>query len=138
PSYAILRGSRIKTRLLAPDTSFNEIIGLDVKPGELEAFLSILFPLDYDKGDIATQEEWTAALKLATRWSFPSVRSLAIRNLNNVLSPIDRLVLARTYDVKEWVDQALNAFIRRNEPLALEEGLRMLPEDVLLISGIRD
>ncbi|KAI0030322.1 hypothetical protein K488DRAFT_19537, partial [Vararia minispora EC-137] len=82
-------------------------------------------------------EEWTAVLKLATRWSFASIRSLAIRNLEELVSPIDRLALARTYSIEDWVDTAIGDIIARKEALSLTEAKTMSYEDLALITAIR-
>jgi hypothetical protein len=48
-------------------------------------------------------------LKLATMWNFTSVRETAIEGLSLLpLTPSLKLVLAHTYDIKEWVRPTLN------------------------------
>lgn len=59
-------------------------------------------------------------LKLATLWEFASVRKHAIRLLR-AEQPVDRIVLAKKYDIRGWMEDALYALIHREEPLSLED-----------------
>ncbi|KAI0030324.1 hypothetical protein K488DRAFT_35872, partial [Vararia minispora EC-137] len=129
-----------RTHVLGPSTSTRVTADLSVETAEMDAFLSVLYPLDFKDGDLKTRAEWTAVLKLATRWSFQSIRDLAINKLNFPLffSPVDRLELARTYNVQEWVDVAIQAICARRQCLTLPEIRRMTVEDLALITTLRD
>ena len=82
---------------------------------------------DVVTGDLSTLDEWTSVLALATKWEFDAHRALAI----------DRIVLARTYDIPNWLDEEYYRLCVREEALTLEEGRRLGMEDVILLAELR-
>jgi hypothetical protein len=76
-------------------------------------------------------------LHLSTRWDFTSIRRLALNNIQPP-TPYDRLLLARTYSVDDWVIPALSALCERRAPLGLDEARRMDIEDVVLVATVRE
>lgn len=84
-----------------------------------------------------TVDEWTAIMHLADKWTFKSVRVLAIKSLSSIASPVDKIILGRKYDIEEWLSDAYEAVCRRPEPLTLEEGIRLQMDDVIKIYAIR-
>ena len=95
-----------------------------------------VFHSDYASLDLATVSEWTTVLDLATRWRFPSIRSLAIARLHPLLldaPPLDRLITARACDIDAWVQDALDALVERSEPLTEHEAglMNVRDEDIV-------
>lgn len=84
-----------------------------------------------------TVAEWTAILDLAANWNFKSIKALAIKNLTPIASPIDKIVLGRKHGIEEWLGDAYEAVCVRDEPLTLEDGMRLGMEDVIKISATR-
>ena len=82
-------------------------------------------------------EEWKSVLRLSTRWGFTSIRRLALAAIKPP-TPYDRLLLARTYSVDDWVVPALSALCERTEPLTLSEARQMEIEDVVLVVTVRE
>ena len=76
-------------------------------------------------------------LQISTRWDFASIRRLAINNIQPP-TPHDRLLLARTYSVDDWVNPALSALCEREAPLSLDEARQMDIEDVVLVATVRE
>ena len=76
-------------------------------------------------------------LHLSTRWGFSSIRRLALSHIEPP-TPHDRLLLARTYSVDDWVVPALSALCERTTPLTLLEARQMDIEDVVLVSTVRE
>ena len=76
-------------------------------------------------------------LHLSTCWGFASIRKLALNSIK-LPTPHDRLILARTYAVDQWVLPALTALCERAEPLSLTEARQMRIEDVVLVAAIRE
>jgi len=76
-------------------------------------------------------------LHLSTRWGFASIRRLALGSIEPP-TPHDRLLLARTYSVDDWVVPALSALCERTTPLSLSEARQMSIEDVVLVSTVRE
>jgi len=93
---------------------------------------------DLDHGDLSTKEEWEGVLKLASRWSFSSLRARALRKLDALISSYERLLIARAYDVDEWVEEALHGLCTRSESLTLDEANRMQLEDVVFVAEVRE
>ena len=82
-------------------------------------------------------EEWKSVLHLSIRWGFTSIRKLALGSIEPP-TPLDRLLLARTYSVDDWVIPALSALCERTTPLTLSEARQMSIEDVVLVSTVRE
>ena len=76
-------------------------------------------------------------LHLSTRWDFDSIRRLALNNIQPP-TPHDRLILARTYSINDWVVPALSELCERSSPLTLDEARRMDIEDVVLVATVRE
>ena len=127
----------------------------DIETKDFDTFLSILYPeyvfstvihqfpyrgvsagRDFEENDFS-YEEWKSVLHLSTRWGFDSIRRLALGSINPPTAH-DRLILARTYSVDEWVISALSALCERTTPLSLSEARQMSIEDVVLVSTVRE
>jgi hypothetical protein len=76
-------------------------------------------------------------LQLSTRWDFASIRRLALNNIQPP-TPHDRLLLARTYSVNDWVVPALYELCERSAPLSLNEARKMDVEDLVLVATVRE
>ncbi|KAI9441602.1 hypothetical protein H4582DRAFT_1397150 [Lactarius indigo] len=108
----------------------------DVERKDFEAFLSILYPANFE-GHKLTYGQWKSVLHLSTRWGFASLRKLALKSIKPPTSH-DQLVLARTYSVDHWVLPALTALCKRTLPLSLDEARQMSLEDVILVATVRE
>jgi hypothetical protein len=82
-------------------------------------------------------EEWTSVLHLSTRWEFASIRNLALASIDPP-TPLDQLLLARSYSVNHWVPLALSALCKRAAPLSVEEARKMEIEDLVLVATMRE
>ncbi|KAI0000979.1 hypothetical protein BJV77DRAFT_933413, partial [Russula vinacea] len=108
----------------------------DVERKDFEAFLSVLYPDDFDEHNLS-YEQWKSVLRLSTQWGFSSLRKLALRSINPP-TPFDQLLLARAYSVDHWVLPALSALCERTVPLSLNEASQMSMEDVVLVTTVRE
>ncbi|KAF8504685.1 hypothetical protein F5888DRAFT_774304 [Russula emetica] len=108
----------------------------NIERKDFEAFLSILYPENFEESDLS-YEEWKSVLHLSTCWDFTSIRRLALNNIQPP-TPHDRLLLARTYSVDHWVNLALSALCEREAPLSLDEARQMDIEDVVLVATVRE
>jgi molecular chaperone GrpE (heat shock protein) len=86
---------------------------------------------------LSSKSEWTSVLHLSHTWNFPSMRSLAVRQLLSLTTPVDRVVLGRKYDVEHWLRPAYQAICEREEWLSEQEGERLGLRDVLKIGRAR-
>ncbi|KDQ53598.1 hypothetical protein JAAARDRAFT_197399 [Jaapia argillacea MUCL 33604] len=100
-------------------------------------FLGVLYPIDFTKHTVATVDEWISVLALATKWSFTTLRSLAIRELFPLASPVDKIVVGRQYDIPEWLRDAYVAVCAPPNALTKKEGERLGLDEVIKISQLR-
>jgi hypothetical protein len=82
-------------------------------------------------------EQWTNVLHLSSKWGFDDVRLAAIAAILPLASPVDKLVLARTYALHEWAPPAIDALVARGLDLNVEEARRMTTEDVVDVAKRR-
>lgn len=87
---------------------------------------------------IHTLAEWSAVLRLATEWSFHDIRALAITRLETLVTPVNRILLGRAYDVSGWLPQAYAELCQRKGCLTLDEVKLLHPEDIWLIVTVRE
>jgi hypothetical protein len=66
------------------------------------------------------------------------MRSLALRELLPLASPVDKIVLGRKYGFDDWLTPAFVAICARAEPLSVAEAKRMDNEDVARIYLARE
>ncbi|TFK65796.1 hypothetical protein BDN72DRAFT_845102 [Pluteus cervinus] len=104
---------------------------------DLERFLAILFPTEYGQHDATSFDEWASILKVAHHWEFESIFKLALENIEPISSPVDKVVIGKTYNIPEWAAEARVLLCRRDEPITLEEASRMGMEEVVNISQTR-
>ncbi|KAF7973682.1 hypothetical protein HWV62_14674 [Athelia sp. TMB] len=109
----------------------------DISHTEFDQFLSILYPTDYGVFSATTVKDWSSILRLSDLWAFLSIRSLAIKHLTSITSPIDKIVIGRRYAVNEWLIAAYGHVCRRPEPLNEEEGMKLGMRDVIRITSVR-
>ncbi|KAJ7452177.1 hypothetical protein B0H11DRAFT_2074649 [Mycena galericulata] len=80
-----------------------------------------------------SKDEWISALKLSTLWYFLDIRELAIQQLSDTpLDAIERIVLAKRYDVADWLRAGYSELVRRPDSLSLEEA-----EEIGLVATVR-
>jgi hypothetical protein len=53
-----------------------------------------------------TQGEWVSVLRLAHRFDFASMRTLAIKQLSGLTTAVDRILLAREFAMDDWLRPA--------------------------------
>jgi hypothetical protein len=99
----------------------------------IEAYLRVR---DFERNDF-TYEEWKSVPHLSARWGFASICKLALGPIKPRTAH-DRLLLARTYSVDDWVIPALSALCERTTPLSLSEARKMGIKDVVLVSAVRE
>ena len=91
---------------------------------------------NFEQHDLS-YEEWKSVLHLSICWDFTSIRRLALNNIQPP-TPHDRLLLARTYSVNDWVIPALSELCERSVTLSLDEARQMNIEDVVLVATVRE
>ncbi|KAJ7180579.1 hypothetical protein C8R46DRAFT_1318570 [Mycena filopes] len=115
----------------------NPVVLEGVSTDDFDCFLSILYPSDFTVRDVRSAAQWTSVLSLASRWDFTSLRELAIQHLFTMTSVVERIAVARRYDILEWLVPAYTEVCERKDPLTLAEGRLLGVDDVICIGQVR-
>ncbi|KAI4517714.1 hypothetical protein K525DRAFT_177453, partial [Schizophyllum commune Loenen D] len=108
---------------------------------DLDRFLSLIYPSEIATPSLATATEWTSVLRLAHKWSFLALRGRAIREVYRLGSVVDKIVVAREFELQDWL---LPAFVeactteRWLDTITTEEAERLGAGTVLKIARIRE
>jgi hypothetical protein len=85
-------------------------------------------------------EDWSTILELASKWKFPEVKDLAIRELEKFpMSDVDRIVLYHKHNIdKSYLVPRYAALCSREQTLTCDEGLSLGMETALNIARVRE
>ncbi|KAF9228861.1 hypothetical protein BS17DRAFT_724751 [Gyrodon lividus] len=111
-----------------------------VKLDDFEQLLKVLFPGSHGQQELPDGcAQWTSVLELATLWAFDHARKEAIEALAVLpITPVDKIVLATKYDIKDWMLPAINAMAQRVEPIGVEDVNRLGLDFALKIASVRE
>ncbi|KAF7356245.1 hypothetical protein MVEN_00956000 [Mycena venus] len=116
-----------------------------ISSADFRALLRVLYPLDIEhvfdnKAKWMTKDEWISVLKLSTQWWFLAARDLAIQQLNdrNDVTSVDRIVLARKYNVPTWLRMGYTDLARRDESISREEAEKIGWETAYQLGQVRE
>ncbi|TFK61055.1 hypothetical protein BDN72DRAFT_828546 [Pluteus cervinus] len=104
---------------------------------DLERFLGLLFPTEYGQYDATSFDEWASILKVSHLWEFKAIFKLALQKIKPLSASVDKVVLGKAYNIPEWATEGRVQLCRRDEPITLEEAIRMGMEEVVNISKTR-
>ncbi|KAK7472353.1 hypothetical protein VKT23_000470 [Stygiomarasmius scandens] len=105
---------------------------------DFERLLNLMFP-DAGLDHMPSLDEWISILKLATLWDMPRIRERAIRHMAPIMTdPVQKIEIAREYDIDDWMLPALNQLVQRDHALTMEEGERLGMEYTLKLASIRE
>ncbi|KDQ59005.1 hypothetical protein JAAARDRAFT_98282, partial [Jaapia argillacea MUCL 33604] len=139
-SFFFQRDSEFFRTLLAnhgPASERNPVYLGGISIADFERFLGVLYPSHFSEHTASTVEEWTSILALATEWSFQTIRTLAIRELFPLASPVDKIVVGNRYGIPAWLKDAYVAVCARASALTDEEGEGLGLKEVIKISQMR-
>ncbi|GJE99209.1 hypothetical protein PsYK624_154580 [Phanerochaete sordida] len=105
---------------------------------DFDAFLDVLYSPCYRTPELSTTREWSAVLRLATKWSFDDIRALAITRLAPLASPFEKLILTCSHVIPGWRLEACIALCARAHALTAAEIVTLHAEDVALIVSVRE
>ncbi|KAF5355550.1 hypothetical protein D9758_006304 [Tetrapyrgos nigripes] len=109
-----------------------------VSKADFERLLSLMLP-DAGEDFIPTLDEWISILKLSTLWDMPRIRERAIKRMVPLMQdPIQKIEIAREYEIDDWMLPALNQLVQRDEALSVEEGKKLGLEYTLKLASIRE
>jgi len=117
----------------------NAVILEDLTPAQFARFLWVFYNPRYSLYE-ANVEDWEVILKLAERWSFPEVKNLAIRELEQKeMLDVKRIKLYHENNVdRNYLVPRYAALCEREEPLTLAEGMDLGMETTLQIAAGRE
>ncbi|KAF5383248.1 hypothetical protein D9615_004843 [Tricholomella constricta] len=79
----------------------------DVTQADFRALLNLMYPRSLTLTRTLSDDEWVSVLKLSTNWMMLDVRRMAIEHLTSAsIPPADRVILARTYNIADWLRSA--------------------------------
>ncbi|KAF7356244.1 hypothetical protein MVEN_00955900 [Mycena venus] len=126
-------------------TDENPVVLQGIRSVDFQALLKVLYPLDLqqiltDKDRWMTKEEWISVLKLSTKWYFLDTRNLAIDQLNSRadMGGVDRILLARQYDVPNWLQMGYADLARRTAGISREDAEKIGWETALQLCQVRE
>ncbi|KAL1759886.1 hypothetical protein FB107DRAFT_270616 [Schizophyllum commune] len=116
--------------------SHAEVVRLpEISSVDFECFLSMIYPIAIGEFDVHTVAEWSSVLRLATKWSFDRLRTLALP----IATAVDKIVLAREFDFGDaWIEPALKALCAAPGWLEYEEAERLGLRTVFEIGRARE
>ncbi|KAG8684783.1 hypothetical protein FRC11_011603, partial [Ceratobasidium sp. 423] len=98
-----------------------------------------LLKLLYDNHRPATEASLIIpAFRLANVLKFTELRAYLLPLAEKDLGDVDKIVLAREFDIKEWLAPAHVRLCKREEPLSTEEARKLGVDSVLIISRMRE
>ncbi|KAL1663708.1 hypothetical protein GGF50DRAFT_115800 [Schizophyllum commune] len=78
---------------------------------DLARFLSLIYPSELATCDLSTADEWLSVLRLAHKWSFPTLRARAIREIHLAGNAVNKIAAAREFaEIEELQGWLLPAF----------------------------
>ncbi|KAJ3886265.1 hypothetical protein GG344DRAFT_33168, partial [Lentinula edodes] len=84
--------------------------------------------------------QWLPVLKLVKKWDMDEVRGYAISAIEKLpnVDPVDKIVLARTYDIPTWLVPLFNEILQRPQSLTESDIEKLgIPTTVRLVK-LRD
>ncbi|KAI0300450.1 hypothetical protein B0F90DRAFT_1629697 [Multifurca ochricompacta] len=117
----------------------NPLVLEDTHKVDFERFLWVFYNPKYSLYD-GNVEEWTSILKLSHQWDFIEVKTLALRELEQLeIPPLRKIVIYHSYAVDRSLLQAAYAALTiREEPITIEEGRELGLETALQLARARE
>ncbi|KAJ3762259.1 hypothetical protein EV360DRAFT_79487 [Lentinula raphanica] len=85
--------------------------------------------------------QWEAVFRLAKRWEMEEVKTHALsaleKNLHDV-DPVDKVILARTYDIRSWLAPSFNEILQRSRSLTESDVEKLGVPTAVRLMGLRD
>ncbi|KAF8161479.1 hypothetical protein B0H34DRAFT_701115 [Crassisporium funariophilum] len=109
-----------------------------VKQDAFRQLLRVMYPRGSDTQ--LTFDQCASVLELSIKWDMDRIRRLSIMKMEPDLleDPQRLLLMGHRYHVDDWVIAAFDFFVRRADPMGLEDVEQIGIADVLKISSIRE
>jgi len=117
----------------------SSIILDDVKSADFARFLWVFYNPKYSIYN-ATWDDWVAILGLAHKWDFPVVKELCVRELELLDAlPVERVHIYHAHELdRNLLIPRYAELCSREEPISLEEGMKLGLETSLMIARARE
>ncbi|KAJ3868878.1 hypothetical protein EV359DRAFT_31323, partial [Lentinula novae-zelandiae] len=112
----------------------------DVSPEDFRQLLRVLSPAFNAEPEVFSLSQWLSVLKLVKKWDMDEVRRYAISAIEKLpnVDPVDKIVLARTYDIPTWLVPSFNEIMQRPQSLTESDIEKLgIPTTVRLVK-LRD
>ncbi|KAJ8581776.1 hypothetical protein M405DRAFT_693395, partial [Rhizopogon salebrosus TDB-379] len=110
----------------------------DVKVSEFERLLWVFYNPRY-MYDEQSKDHWVTILDLATRWKFPNVRDLAVRQLQKLdMKPVERIITYYKYNLDQTLLLPAFTLLCKQSSRSVEDGEQLGMPTVLKISEARE
>ncbi|KAG9076298.1 hypothetical protein FS749_011941 [Ceratobasidium sp. UAMH 11750] len=122
-TFFVYKSRLLEFRKLKPMLQSHTEIELEGKAIDFRHTFKVLWPkIFYFSSSEFDTPVWMSALRVATNYDHPALRTFAISNLERKELPImDYVPLAREFDAPHWEDRATNYLVSRDEPITVEE-----------------
>jgi hypothetical protein len=85
------------------------------------------------------KSDWLAILKLSKKWGFSVIFDSAKSQLTNAdIDPVEKVTIAREYNVYEWLVSGLAELVSRKAPLSLQETEKLGVPSAISIFHLRE
>lgn len=125
-------GERMKDNVLVLGPEDHDIM-------DFRDTLGILYTSVVDESSNIKPQTLTSALRLATTYEYPALRAFAIKRLEVAnLSAINRIQLAREFNLPSWEETAYTQLRDRDAPITMSEASVLGLEAFVLVARIRE
>ncbi|KAG8688895.1 hypothetical protein FRC11_004556 [Ceratobasidium sp. 423] len=110
-----------------------------VAASDFTALLRVLYASHFSSNQPAPEAPLIIpAFRLANMFDFSELHAYLLPLAEKSLGDVDKIVLAREFDIKEWLAPAHIRLCKRDERLSTEEARKLEVDSVLMISHMRE
>ncbi|GAW00311.1 hypothetical protein LENED_001819 [Lentinula edodes] len=114
----------------------------DVSPEDFRQLLRVVCPPKRFNAEpeVFSFGQWISVLKLAKKWDMSEVRAYAISAIGKLpdIDPVDKIVLARTYDIPTWLAPSFNEILQRSQSLTESDVDKLGIPTIVRLMELRD
>ncbi|KAH7875110.1 uncharacterized protein C8R40DRAFT_1170736 [Lentinula edodes] len=114
----------------------------DVSPEDFRQLLRVVCPPKRFNAEpeVFSFGQWISVLKLAKKWDMSEVRAYAISAIRKLpdIDPVDKIVLARTYDIPTWLAPSFNEILQRSQSLTESDVDKLGIPTIVRLMELRD
>ncbi|VDB95538.1 unnamed protein product [Peniophora sp. CBMAI 1063] len=113
----------------------------DVKAFDFRSLLKASFPPPGTTASVLTLDEWMGVLTLAKKWNLTDMKAKAVSGSNAEVqrkSTVDKILLAKRYDVAKWLKEGYISLVWRKEPITSDERKKLGWETYARLMDVRE